>query len=485
LALLIPAAMLLIAVPYYRVHSVPMVDPGFSPEEFAQPLTPEEQTTLSLYERALRMRTPPQNKDMAFQRQEGINELTIDEHAHAWVDANQESFAMAQKASHRKIHNCPTGPSLLSKEKLSKLARLLVCSATIREEKGELDVALDQYLAALRLSSYLRDWYPIPFWRYERCNSLEEGGERIETAVYARLPRWAARKGQTPERIIAAARRLEELTSEFPASNGVKLTHLQLRQFLSCDFNAIHGTRHLETLPLLTSFWSHLPWEHARAERLLNWLTRCQLNALSLAEEGVRRGEPFRQPPCGPNVVAYLMRPTESPYALNAGISVPPVEYDAKWGKVKLVQDYVALVAARRAVRVVLALEAWKLKHGSLPKKLDELVGHGLDRLPADPYSGKPFHYFRDGLKIPLQWSQPRLVTAYAPETMFAYDQGTIAPDVPFLWASGAKLRYTNREGSVLAENVIFTSVGDSMDEWRYPESEFDVWESGWPFPIP
>jgi hypothetical protein len=149
------------------------------------------------------------------------------------------------------------------------------------------------------------------------------------------------------------------------------------------------------------------------------------------------------------------------------------------------VQDYVALVAARRAVRVVLALEAWKLKHSSLPKKLDELVGHGLDRLPDDPYSGKPFHYFRDGLKIPLQWSQPRLVTAYAPETMFAYDQGTVAPNVPFLWASGAKLRYTNREGSVLAENVIFTSVGDSMDEWRYPESEFDVWESGWPFPIP
>ena len=36
-------------------------------------------------------------------------------------------------------------------------------------------------------------------------------------------------------------------------------------------------------------------------------------------------------------------------------------------------QDYVAQVAARRAVRVVLALEAWKLKHGSLPKTLDEL----------------------------------------------------------------------------------------------------------------
>ena len=43
---------------------------------------------------------------------------------------------------------------------------------------------------------------------------------------------------------------------------------------------------------------------------------------------------------------------------------------------------------------------------------------------------------------------------------------GTIAANVPFLWASGVKLRYVvdryaNVKGDVLGEYVVFARVGD------------------------
>jgi hypothetical protein len=494
LALLVPACALLVAVPLYRVYSIPVVEPGFSPAEFLQPLTPDEQKALGLYERASPILTPRDYSNLVWSSRQGERDLTDDECA--WVDANVERIAMAQKASRRRIHNCPTGAAVPEKKGLTELARLLVCSAIVREKEGKLDAALEQYLAALRVASYLRDWYPIPLTWDQRYRTLEErlseSGESIETAVLDRLPRWAARKGQTPERIIAAGRRLEEVASEAASGNGVKLAYLQLQRLLSGDLRALPASRNGTPLPTLTVLWLRLPWERARAERLVNRLTRCQLDDLSRVQEGIRRGEAFRPPACGPNVRDYLLwHETETPYALHAEISLPPVEYNLRWG-VKLVQDYIALVAQRRAVRVVLALEAWKLKHGALPKKLDELVGHGLDQLPADPYSGKPFHYFRDGLKTPLHWSQPQFMTAYVSSTAFAHDQGTIAADRPFLWACGNKVRYIDarqrdsapRHG-ITDEYEIFAKIGALRDDWRLPDSEFDVWESGWPFAIP
>ena len=44
-----------------------------------------------------------------------------------------------------------------------------------------------------------------------------------------------------------------------------------------------------------------------------------------------------------------------------------------------------------RATLIVLALEAWRIEHGSLPQELDQLVGHGLEKLPLDPLKAQPF----------------------------------------------------------------------------------------------
>jgi hypothetical protein len=58
-----------------------------------------------------------------------------------------------------------------------------------------------------------------------------------------------------------------------------------------------------------------------------------------------------------------------------------------------LADDVLSVENRRRATVIVLALEAWKAKHGKLPRTLDELVGAYLDKLPLDPYSGGPYRY--------------------------------------------------------------------------------------------
>ena len=52
LALALPAVAILIAVPNHRIDEIPLVNPGFSPEEYSRSMTAEEQETPHLYEQA-------------------------------------------------------------------------------------------------------------------------------------------------------------------------------------------------------------------------------------------------------------------------------------------------------------------------------------------------------------------------------------------------------------------------------------------------
>src|SRR5262249_42973904 len=61
-----------------------------------------------------------------------------------------------------------------------------------------------------------------------------------------------------------------------------------------------------------------------------------------------------------------------------------------------LIQEQVRNDAAYGALDVLFALRSWQLKHdGRLPDRLEELVPSELERLPIDPYSGRPFGYVR------------------------------------------------------------------------------------------
>jgi hypothetical protein len=159
--------------------------------------------------------------------------------------------------------------------------------------------------------------------------------------------------------------------------------------------------------------------------------------------------------------------------------------------RLTLEEGFRAVETARQAARLVLALDAWKLQHGSLPKSLDQLVGPYLNRLPVDPYSGAPFRYFREGLGIPLTWNQP--LYGWDP----AIAKGEIPANVPFIWSTGAKVLWQpNGKKEDIHDYFIYTDWATSSgvyrsgqrhraDELRRPNSPYDIWESGWPFLIP
>jgi hypothetical protein len=186
-------------------------------------------------------------------------------------------------------------------------------------------------------------------------------------------------------------------------------------------------------------------------------------------------------------------------YTLSHQLGLTPISHDweqtntqYRW-RVALEEVFRAIETARHAARLALALEAWKLQHGSLPKSLDQLVGPCLDKLPVDPYSGEPFRYFRNGLGIPLGWKQP-LYGWDASTTM-----GKIPANVPFLWSTGAKVFWnpnTKEENDIRRGCFIYADWATSSDVYRsdqrfqahalrIPNSAYDIWESGWPFQIP
>jgi hypothetical protein len=63
---------------------------------------------------------------------------------------------------------------------------------------------------------------------------------------------------------------------------------------------------------------------------------------------------------------------------------------------------YVRITAQTRAARVMLAAERFRLRHGRWPETLDELVPEFLDKVPIDPFDGKPLRWLRksDGWTI-------------------------------------------------------------------------------------
>ncbi|MGO9107899.1 MAG: ABC transporter permease [Thermoguttaceae bacterium] len=476
LALAVPAALLFTAVTLFRAYEIPLVDPGFSPEQYARPATAAEQGTLDLYLQAQKQFVPletfyPKNSERNWDRTRPLPPEEI-----AWIDANQRAIAATLEASRRK--ECGYfGDSLREGYDLRELAHLMVVSAVRLEEQGNLEAALERYMAAIRIAVQLR-----------HATTINWEPDHIEQETYELLPYWAARPKQTPERILAAARKINELTANLPAdTDAVKLEYVGLRAALRGGYPArIGGYSSRVTsgeFASLTWFWSRLPWERTRALRLLNVLTRRQLDALDNVELAAGRGDAIAQPRVYWYSYSSPSFQAERPYALQEAIRVPDIaEVDWQSELDDRIRRYTAMVTVRRGVRLSLLLEAWKLRHGALPKTLAELVGADLDHVPIDPYTGTPFRYVRDGLKICLLRCQCHFFSLH-----------TIPANAPFVWSAGDRVIYRAPEelvpggwqkGPDDANYLINDNPWSENRFLRTPHSEYDVWEAGWPFPI-
>ena len=463
LALAIPTVVLLVAVPMYRIYQIPYVDPGFSPDEFAREMTPEERATLAQYEEAIQK----------------YNQVTIDSPSDSYDPeaeeaVRKEAIALAISASSGKLFD-PDG-KFRFKEDFLDLATCMISFGNELEYEGKLNEALERYLAALRIVGQYRDWYDI---RMQNIFSSSDANY-VENLIYKHLATWASSPKQTPERILAAERDLKKITDDFSMENNIKLTHMRLRRFLEGDVNAIDLGMFVDLVkPALLSL--RFSWERKRALRLLHQRTDTLLKLSKEVDSEAELGQRLFQ-----HEMAVILQDSRDLYRIGPYLNCPVDDLISDWlyfGKDETVlhRQKAAVETNRRATRIILALEAWKLQHGSLPKKLDELVGTCFDKLPSDPYTGEPFQYFPDGVKY--SFSSDQRSVAGVSNTV------EILAGEPFLWVAGPNVTLRQYPGvgqeidlhryAILALNDYYRVA------WRRPKTENEIWSFGLVFPIP
>ena len=126
---------------------------------------------------------------------------------------------------------------------------------------------------------------------------------------------------------------------------------------------------------------------------------------------------------------------------------------------------WLTVETCRRATRLILALEAWKLEHGGLPPSLDDLKGKYLDQLPVDPYRGDPFSYEPRGRLNIVAWRSPN-----------SAETKTIQPGQPFLACV-----YWTTQGSAAGSDECEPPAASAVGGPAGTKVREDVWL----FPIP
>ncbi len=318
------------------------------------------------------------------------------------------------------------------------IAPLLIADAKLLQSQGDLDAAWQRYLAVLRISVHLDRRAPRGW------------GSSMELQTYKHLPYWAADAKQTPERIRAAMQQLDEIDKTRPSQTDyVKYQYVQARRFIMLDPDLLTEEGFDETrIFLFTMSMKLMPWEQARAMRLLNQLAVPGFKALETAEREAAQGKRISLD------VAYSAPPNPWEEELER---TWPVRYDGigfselwKLGRVE---------TRRRVVRLQLAAEAFKAEHGQLPETLDELVGTYLDRMPIDLHSGLPFVYLSKGLPMSIRDA----------------DEAELMPaNTSFLCSPHAQV--SESEGPWL--KIIQNELSDS-------QVPFFQWRSGELFPVP
>jgi ABC-type transport system involved in multi-copper enzyme maturation permease subunit len=491
-ALCLPVIIILTSVALYRAYEFPMVDPGFSVEDFLRPRTPEEQKTLDLLAQAwrqyVRVPAPEPPPPKSVQTEEEIEEKIdadtmtftpapwpppLSKHEIAEVEANQKIIPLLIEISNRTDWN-------LTDEKIHRwdysfFPELLINSARHMEDQGNLDAALEQYVAAIRLTLQLSksgNGAMNSDWRYSE----------LFPRVYDLLPYWAARDGQTPQRIKKAIQELGKLAPEItPNEMRVKYEYLLCKRTILEGFKNAGWANYPEKIPFFSRLWLGLPWERARALRLSNLICHNDLKTLSQAQTDARENERIQTYPPSYGLESYWDQ--EAPYALRRAIDVPPLLYGPLHEI--LADQFASLINGARATPVILALQAWRLEHGNLPKKLDELVGPYLSYLPNDPFSGAPYFYYPEGLRIPNSeryYYRPANDDWTEQISFFEISQ-------PLLWSTSERISSVPRDPRTwfrwsLTWGRYGTPYRSGFD-WEPPQSAYDLFLRGHFFVVP
>jgi hypothetical protein len=130
-----------------------------------------------------------------------------------------------------------------------------------------------------------------------------------------------------------------------------------------------------------------LPWEKAREERLSKVSTNLSLQQV----------ESLRETLADEKSCLYAVS-SSSDYSRRDHYLSPPLFLSNYYWGMQAADELAEFEQRRRATLILLALVGYRLEHDKLPATLSELVDVYLPELPLDPYSGRDFLYFPDGL---------------------------------------------------------------------------------------
>lgn len=288
---------------------------------------------------------------------------------------------------------------------------LVLTSARRQQEDGNLDAALERYLAALRIGRHIRQ---MDSWGH--FYSGPQGEPRI--CLY--LWQWANSPGQTPERIRSAIDGLNQFwLLPLDPEIGILGRYESSINVLAAVAN---GTKQ-EELPIYVRrpdrfHWVYrlMPWEYSRARRFVAVQTERNLELLD------EHGEPLIARKSPPEDVQLEVWHDTTPLPLDGPELRPATLPTGRY--------VTAMKVERSATRLILALHGWRLEHGRLPESLNDLVPSWFDTLPLDPATGKSFGYFPEG---DAAWLQIRRHPAYHIGSLSYAATLQVPPHTPYL----------------------------------------------------
>jgi hypothetical protein len=397
-ALVLPAVLVFCGVACFRVYQIP--NPSPKPVDWAElwhkalptkstdPIDAVARATdkRELYEKAFLLRGQFEVSEM--------DKQAIDDNKSTETQPNRQAFIDLMMAASRLdgpfwAKNWSDGRAVA--EQLTGAARRLADVAEEETHEGNLDRALDIYFAVLRADIDAARWGGLPpSWNLT---------DRPASIAFRSLVQWSAAPGQTVGRIEEAIRRLQEFHAGLPQPESLVNALFEEAPELMAE--------RLDELALMR----YMPWERARARRLVDLLTLDELSKMNDFEWWLNRGIPIGEITLGTGRL-YQWQKVEERWPgstrMAKMLETTPFINDSGIAHAEPITAVLQLETDYRATLIILAVEAWKLEHGHFPAHLDEVLGGELKELPVDPVDGEPFGYFPNGLP-----DKPPAVTSF------------------------------------------------------------------------
>jgi len=487
---LVPVACVVFGVMVYRVYEIPAVELNFFDEDIPQPATESERATAAAYERAIlqALAAPTPLRDQAAFVRRSDQWMPPNREEADWIAKNDKVIQQLLETS-RQPDCALLDPASATTDEYDKarslatqyleLVRLLVVSAHLLEGEGDLNQALDRYLAALRLGRHAAQKGGIPQF---------VAGRSLNEYVYYWMTGWAAHPAQRPELLQQAAERLRAYANSLPRPSAAVNVHFAvLRQTLGSKERFAWTLLH-QWIP--DAPWTPaLSWERARWRRQLNLANSFQYWYLKDFERAFERprfacigwwpqwpSSFARSLPAVPSAIRRRF------YAgvLDRYVTMSRFEFGELPSDVRLpIVSSVGHETRLRALLINIELIRYRLEHGQLPASLDELRGTSSPEWLLDPWTGRDFGYKPHGV-----WGR----------IVLRNGETVLAAEKPFLWSAGpwnVQLRPspypTHRASSLSLDEFTFVDVRDEVisSQLEPGSRSFEQIRMNWPaFPL-